>query len=178
MYSTSAIQLRFHRARRAPLSSLSKSVDSRRMSERSMSSKALTLTTPYSLSSIREVTTGTTPQRAQVWNDALCVPNAYLDTNAGSCTTIRKAPRGLEVHKPPCLEQNVQEQARAGIWAGSGSHVREKEMFPQWHFPLINMRIAPNEDASRARRSQWLDGASARDTVPTTTQRPKIRRRQ
>jgi hypothetical protein len=143
MYSTSAIQLSFHRAMRAPLSSLSKLVDSRRIIERSMSSKALTLTTPYSLPSIREVTTGTTPQRAQVWNEAFCVPKAYLDTNVGSCTTIRRAPRGLEVHKPPCLEQNVQEQARAGIWEGSGSHVRVKEIFPQWHFPLINTRIAP-----------------------------------
>ena len=24
---------------------------------------------------------------------------------------------------------------------GSGSHLREKEMFPQWHLPSINMRV-------------------------------------
>jgi len=36
--------------------------------------------------------------------------------------------------------QNEQVQARAGISAGSGSHVREKHMFPQWHLPWINTR--------------------------------------
>jgi hypothetical protein len=36
--------------------------------------------------------------------------------------------------------QNEQVQARAGISAGDGSQMREKEMFPQWHLPWINMR--------------------------------------
>src|SRR5712692_3260537 len=80
------------------------------------------------------------PQRAQVWNSAVRVPNAYLDTSEGSSTTTFSAPLGLEVHTPPCLVQNEQVQARAGISAGSGSQVREKEMFPQWHLPWINMR--------------------------------------
>jgi hypothetical protein len=41
---------------------------------------------------------------------------------------------------PPCLVQKEQLQARAGISAGSGSQVREKEMFLQWHLPWINKR--------------------------------------
>jgi hypothetical protein len=45
--------------------------------------------------------------------------------------------------------QNEQVQARAGIARGSGSQVREKVIFPQWHLPWINMRAisgvaAPN----------------------------------
>src|SRR2546425_4387664 len=80
------------------------------------------------------------PQRAQVWNSAVRVPKEYLDTSAGSLITTSRAPRGLEVHTPPCLAQNEQVQARAGISAGSGSQTREKEMFPQWHLPQINMR--------------------------------------
>ena len=131
MYSTFAIQLRLHRASRASLSSPSKSADSRRMSDRSTFSNALTLTTPYNLSSILEVTTGTMPQRAHVWNEAFPVPNEYLDTSAEFRITIRRAPRGFEVHTPPCLEQKEHAQARAGIWAGSGSQARENEMFPQ-----------------------------------------------
>jgi hypothetical protein len=80
-----------------------------------MLSNALTLTTAYNLSSILEVTTGTMPQRAQVWNEAFRVPKVYLDTSAGFSITIRRAPRGFDVHTPPCLEQNEQLQARAGI---------------------------------------------------------------
>src|SRR5712664_111170 len=80
------------------------------------------------------------PHRAQVWNSAVRVPNAYLDTSEGSLTTTSSTPPGLEVHTPPCLVQNEQVQARTGISAGSGSQAREKEMFPQWHFPLISMR--------------------------------------
>src|SRR6267143_2158469 len=83
---------------------------------------------------------GTMPHLAQMWNSAVRVPNAYLDTREGSLTTTSRAPLGLEVHTPPCFAQNEQVQARAGISAGSGSHVREKEMFPQWHLPWINMR--------------------------------------
>src|SRR5579859_1770999 len=89
---------------------------------------------------MRLVTTGTMPHRAQMWNCAVRVPNAYLDTSDGSSTTTSSAARGLEVHTPPCLMQNEQVQARAGISAGSGSHARENEMFPQWHLPWINMR--------------------------------------
>src|SRR3989454_11032844 len=82
------------------------------------------------------------PQRAQVWNSAVRVPNEYLDTCAGSLITTSRAPRGLEVHTPPCLMQNEQLQARAGISAGSGSQVREKEMFPQWHLPWTSITRA------------------------------------
>ena len=89
---------------------------------------------------MRLVTTGTTPQRAHVWNSAVRVPNAYLDTSEGSLIAIFSAPFGLEVHTPPCLTQNEQVQARAGISAGSGSQRRENEMFPQWHLPWINKR--------------------------------------
>src|SRR6266540_1593285 len=71
------------------------------------------------------------PHRAQMWNSAVC---------GGSLMTTSRAPLGLEVHTPPCLIQNEQVQARTGISAGSGSQVREKEMFPQWHLPWINMR--------------------------------------
>src|SRR2546426_1219546 len=77
------------------------------------------------------------PQRAQVWNSAVRVPNEYLDTSARSLITTSRAPRGLEVHTPPCLMQNEQLQARAGISAGSGSQVRENEIFPQ------KFRLAP-----------------------------------
>src|SRR5438445_3074932 len=56
----------------------------------------------------------------------------------GSLTTTFSAPPGLEVHTPPCLVQNEQVHARTGISAGSGSQVKEKEMFPQWHLPWIN----------------------------------------
>src|SRR2546428_2553421 len=80
------------------------------------------------------------PHRAQIWNSAVRVPNAYLDTREGSLTTTSRAPRGLEVHTPPCLVQNEQVHARAGISVGEGSQVRENEMFPQWHLPRINMR--------------------------------------
>src|SRR5712691_10784332 len=94
------------------------------------------------------------PQRAQVWNSAVRVPNAYLDTNAGSLTTTFSAPLGLEVHTPPCLVQNEQVQARAGISAGSGSQVREMEMFPQWHLPWINKRAIPSHHLGTAREEQ------------------------
>src|ERR1700730_3202752 len=84
------------------------------------------------------------PHREHVWNSAVRVPNAYLDTSKGSSTTTFRAPLGLEVHTPPCLMQNEHVQARAGISAGSGSQVRENEMFPQWHLPWINMRATPS----------------------------------
>jgi hypothetical protein len=74
-----------------------------------------------------------------MWNSAVRVPNAYLDTRERSLTTTLRAPLGLEVHTPPCLVQNEHVQARAGISAGLGSQVREKEMFPQWHLPGISM---------------------------------------
>src|SRR5258706_15290814 len=92
---------------------------------------------------MRLVTTGTMPHRVQTWNSAVLVPNAYFDTCAGSFTTTLRAPRGLEVHTPPCLVQNEQVQARAGISTGSGSQVRAKEMLPQWHWPWINIARSP-----------------------------------
>lgn len=100
---------------------------------------------------MRLVTTGTIPQRAQVWNSAVRVPNAYLDTSAESSTTTFSTPPGLEVHTPPCLVQNEQVQARAGISAGSGSQAREKEMFPQWHLPWINTGLSEPLDSHDCR---------------------------
>src|SRR5207244_12802406 len=82
------------------------------------------------------------PQRAQVWNSAVRVPNEYLDTSAGSLITTSRAPHGLEVHTPPCLMQKEQLQARAGISAGSGSQVRGNEMFQQWHLPRTTITRA------------------------------------
>src|SRR5438552_1843887 len=64
--------------------------------------------------------------------------------------TTSRAPRGLEVHTPPCLMQNEQLQARAGISAGSGSQVRENEMFPQWHLPWTPSRALAQKDVGRA----------------------------
>jgi hypothetical protein len=93
----------------------------------------LTLTTAYTRSSIRLVTTGTTPQRAQTWNSAVHVPNAYLDTREDCRTTTTRDAPGLDVQTPPCLVQNEQVQARAGISAGSGSHLRVNAMLRQWH---------------------------------------------
>ena len=65
---------------------------------------------------------------------------SILGDEGGSLTTTSRAPIGVEVHTPPCLTQNEQVQARAGISAGSGSQMREKQIFPQWHLPWINMR--------------------------------------
>src|SRR6195256_6846997 len=92
---------------------------------------------------MRLVTTGTMPQRVQTWNSAVRVPNVYRETREGSLTTTFSAPPGLEVQTPPCLVQNEQLQARAGISPGSGSQVSEKAMFPQWHLPCINMDAPP-----------------------------------
>src|SRR4029077_11220746 len=88
---------------------------------------------------MRLVTTGTTPQRAHTWNSAVRVPCAYFDTSAGSLTVTSSAPRGYEVHTPPCLAQNEQLQARAWISVGLGSQVSENEMLPQWQVPRISM---------------------------------------
>src|SRR5688572_32918076 len=106
------------------------------------------------------------PHWPQVWNSAVRVPKAYLETRDRSLTTISRAPVGVEVHTPPCLTQNEQVQARAGISEGSGSQVREKKMFPQWHLPWINMHAisaieAPNEAAQkpfRERQGTFLGG--------------------
>src|SRR2546425_13019086 len=73
-----------------------------------------------------------------------------METSDGSVITTLKMPRGLEVHTPPCLMQNEQPQARAGISVGSGSQVREKEMFPQWHLPWISTPLS-HEKSTRAR---------------------------
>ena len=43
---------------------------------------------------------------------------------------MARAPLRLEVHTPPCLVQNKEVQARAGISAGLGSQVREKGNVP------------------------------------------------
>ena len=50
-------------------------------------------------------------------------------------------PVGQEVHTPPCLRQNEQEQALAGISFGSGCQSSLKEMLPQWQAPEISMLV-------------------------------------
>src|SRR5438132_11889038 len=95
------------------------------------------------------------PHCEQIWNSAVRVPKAYLETSDGSLTVTFKAPRGLEVHTPPCLMQNEQPQARAGISVGSGSQVSENEMLPQWHLPWINITKAARAPA------QWHREAPA-----------------
>src|SRR5882762_2207823 len=117
---------------------------------------------------MRLVTTGTMPHRAQIWNSAVLVPNSYFDTSAGSFTMTFNAPRGLEVHTPPCLVQNEQVQARAGISTGSGSQVREKEMLPQWHLPWMTMTLSPALSQGRGRTSLFprCSGEQPRDQRP------------
>lgn len=46
------------------------------------------------------VTTGTTPQRAQIWKSAVFVPKEYLETSARSFTANCSLPLGLDVHTP------------------------------------------------------------------------------
>jgi hypothetical protein len=85
------------------------------------------------------VTTGTTPQIAQMWKTAVFVPKAYFETLDASATLTFNDPAGHEVQTPPCFVQNEQVQARAGISDGSGSHLSTKEMLPQWHLPLMSI---------------------------------------
>src|SRR5258707_427759 len=70
-YCTSAIQLRARRVKRGPTPSPSNEACARRRSDESTLLKALTLTTAYSLSSIKLVATGTMPHRLQTWNTAV-----------------------------------------------------------------------------------------------------------
>src|SRR2546428_13135129 len=93
------------------------------------------------------------PHCEQIWNSAVRVPNAYLEMSEGSLTATFKAPRGLDVHTPPCLTQNEHPQARARISVGSGSQVREKEMFPQWHLPWISTPATSGKHDQRQRNS-------------------------
>src|SRR5687767_1117992 len=144
--ATFAIQLRLRRARRVSACSASKLIGARLSKAESTFSNALTLTTAYRRSSIRLVTTGTMPQRAQTRNSAVSVPNAYLETRERSLRATSSAPRGFDVHTPPCFWQKVQSHARAGICVGSGSHVSENEMFPQWHLPRISIGHAVGFD--------------------------------
>src|SRR5436189_5430156 len=105
MNRTSGIQPRLRRARRDSTFSPSKSAALRRSSDCGTLLNALTLTTAYRRLSISLVTTGATPQRAQMWNCAVDVPNEYLETRAGSRMVTARAPDGHEVHTPPCLTQ-------------------------------------------------------------------------
>jgi hypothetical protein len=50
-------------------------------------------------------------------------------------------PPAQDVHRPPCLTQNEQEQARAGISRGSGCQSSLKEILPQWQAPEISMMV-------------------------------------
>src|SRR5579864_185459 len=88
---------------------------------------------------MRLVTTGTTPQREQTWKSAVFVPKAYFPASEGSLTFTFSEPVGQDVQTPPCLTQNEQVQARAGISVGSGFQVSANEMFPQWQLPEISM---------------------------------------
>src|SRR5688572_5434729 len=139
---TSAIQLRLRRASRSAVASPSKSAAARLSIFLSMLSSAFTLTTAYTRPSIVLVTSGTMPQRLQMWKSAVRVPKVYLETREGSWIVTSSAPFGFEVHTPPCFVQNEQPQARAGICAGSGSQVSENAMFPQWHLPRISTPCA------------------------------------
>src|SRR5687768_1554731 len=103
LITTFGIQLRLRRARRVSGRSASKLIGARLSSAGSTFSKALTLTTAYRRSSIRLVTTGTMPQRAQMRNSAVSVPKAYRDTREGSLMVTSSAPRGFDVHTPPCF---------------------------------------------------------------------------
>src|SRR2546423_3358497 len=100
------------------------------------------------------VTSGTVPQRAQMWNVAVSVPKAYFETRAGSATLTRSIAEGLDVHTPLCFVQNVQPHARAGISAGSGSQVSAKEMLPQWQLPRMSI-------SGPCRRREWAEDRAA-----------------
>jgi len=73
---TSAIQLRLRRANRSSHASPSSVTDDRRSIDGSTPSNVLTFTTAYSRSSIRLLTSGTTPHRVQIRNCAVSVSNA------------------------------------------------------------------------------------------------------
>src|SRR5712671_3269441 len=73
---------------------------------------------------------------------AVRVPKAYFDTSAESRTATASLALGFEVQTPPCLTQNVQPHARAGISGGSPSHSSSKAMLPQWHLPVMSMWIS------------------------------------
>src|SRR5438045_9050049 len=49
---------------------------------------------------------------------------------------------GLDVQTPPCLTQNEQLHARAGISGGSPSHSRSNAILPQWHLPRIRIPVS------------------------------------
>src|SRR5204862_5923759 len=123
MNSTSGIQPRLRRARRDATFSPAKSAALRRSSACGTVLNALTLTTAYRRLSISLVTTGATPQREQMWNCAVDVPNEYSETRVGSRIVTASAPDAHEVHTPPCLTQKLQLHARAGISVGCGSHL-------------------------------------------------------
>src|SRR5712664_659646 len=73
---------------------------------------------------------------------AVRVPKAYFDTSAASPTATASLALGFEVQTPPCFTQKVQPHARAGISGGSPSHSSSKAILPQWHLPLMSMRIS------------------------------------
>ena len=79
-----------------------------------------------------DVTNGTTPHRAQTWNAAVRVPNAYSAIDAGSRTVTVSVERGFDVQTPPCLTQNVQPHARAGIVGVSSAQSSSNAMLPQF----------------------------------------------
>lgn len=78
-----------------------------------------------------QVTTGTAPHRAHTWKSAVPVPNAYLDSSAGSRTAMSSWPAGHDVHAAPCRVQNEHVHARTAIVTGSGSQVSQYATFVQ-----------------------------------------------
>jgi hypothetical protein len=87
------------------------------------------------------VTTGTTPQLEQTWKSAVRVPKEYFETSSGWRTVMLSDPVGQEVQSPPCLAQNEQLQARAGISVGSGLQFSRNVMLPQWQLPEMRIRF-------------------------------------
>lgn len=81
------------------------------------------------------------PQVEQTWNSAVFVPKAYLDVRLESLTRTVKEPVEQDVHTPPCLVQNEQEQALAAISFGSGCQSNLKAMLPQWQAPEMSMVV-------------------------------------
>jgi hypothetical protein len=75
-----------------------------------------------------------------MWNTAVREPKVYFDTERVSSILTSSDAAGLDVQTPPCLMQNEQVQARAGISMGSGSHAKANAMLRQWQLPWMSMQ--------------------------------------
>src|SRR5262245_22723660 len=105
--------------------------------ERSMSSNVLTLTTPYRVPSITQVTMGKTPQVVQTRKSAVFVPKRYRLIWVSSVICSSKLPPGCDVQTARCFVQSEQPQARTGMLGPELGHAKVKRMFPQWQLPRI-----------------------------------------